>query len=56
MGNLDMEGIRYLITCYATQYQPRMPYQEDNLSIGIKKQDVPVEFSSKSVAALEPQP
>jgi hypothetical protein len=54
-GNLDMEGIRYVIIRYGTQYQLLMPYQEGHLSIGVEKQDDPVEIASKIAAALKPQ-
>jgi hypothetical protein len=54
-GNLDMEGIRYVIIRYGTQYQLLMPYQEGHLSIGVEKQDDPVEIASKIRAALKPQ-
>jgi hypothetical protein len=54
-GNLDMAGIRYVIIRYGTQYQLLMPYQEGHLSIGVEKQDDPVEIASKIAAALKPQ-
>src|SRR5579871_3088769 len=54
-GNLDMQGIRYVIIRYGTQYQLLMPYQEGHLSIGVESQDDPVEIASKVAAALKPQ-
>jgi hypothetical protein len=54
-GNLDMDGIRHVIIRYGTQYQLLMPYQEGHLSVGVEKQDDPVEISAKIAAALKLQ-
>src|SRR6267154_5463635 len=50
-GNLDMEGIRYVVIRYGTQYQLLIPYGEGHLSIGVELQDDPVEIASKITAA-----
>ena len=51
-GNLDMDGIRFAIIRYGTQYQLLLPYREGHLSIGIEKQDNPVEIATKVIVAL----
>lgn len=55
-GNLDMDGIRYLVIRYGTQYQLLMPYGERHLSICVELQDDPVEVASKITAALKLRP
>ena len=55
-GNLDMEGIRYVVIRYGTQYQLLMPYREGHLSVGVEKQDDPLEIAPKIAAALRLQP
>jgi hypothetical protein len=55
-GNLDMEGIRYVVIRYGTQYQLLMPYREGHLSVGVEKQDDPLEIARKITAALKLQP
>jgi|SRR5882762_6193776 len=55
-GNLDMEGIRYVVIRYGTQYQLLMPYREGHLSVGVEKQDDPLEIARKITAALGLQP
>lgn len=51
-GNLDMDGIRYLIIRYGTQYQLLLPYRDGHLSIGVNLEDDPVEIARKVAAAL----
>src|SRR4030081_3004862 len=46
-GNLDMEGIRYVVIRYGTQYQLLMPYGEGHLSIGVELLVDPVEIAPK---------
>ena len=55
-GNLDMEGIRYVVIRYGTQYQLLMPYREGHLSVGVEKQDDPLEIARKITAALKLRP
>src|SRR6267378_6490397 len=55
-GNLDMDGIRYVVIRYGTQYQLLIPYGEGHLSIGVELQDNPVEIASKITAALKLRP
>ena len=55
-GNLDMDGIRYVVIRYGTQYQLLMPYREGHLSVGVEKQDDPLEIAQKITAALKLQP
>jgi hypothetical protein len=52
-GNIDMDGIRYVVIRYGTQYQLIMPYAEGHLSVGVELEDDPVEIASKVVAALD---
>ena len=51
-GNLDMDGIRYVIIRYGTQYQLLMPYQNGHISIGVELQDDPIEIARKIAMAL----
>ena len=51
-GNIDMEGIRYVVIRYGTQYQVLMPYLEGHLSIGVELRDDPVEIAGKVATAL----
>jgi hypothetical protein len=51
-GNIDMNGVAYVIIRYGTQYQLLMPYREGHISIGIELQDDPVEIASKIEAGF----
>jgi hypothetical protein len=51
-GDLDMDGIRYVVIRYGTQYQLIMPYREGHLSIGVELEDDPVEIASRVAAAF----
>jgi hypothetical protein len=55
-GNLDMDGIRYVVIRYGTQYQLLIPYGEGHLSIGVELQDDPVKIASKITGALKLRP
>ena len=55
-GNLDMDGIRYVVIRYGTQYQLLIPYGEGHLSIGVELQDDPLQIASKINAALKLRP
>ena len=55
-GNLDMDGIRYVVIRYGTQYRLLIPYGEGHLSIGVELRDVPVEIASKITAVLKLRP
>jgi hypothetical protein len=55
-GNLDMDGIRYVVIRYGTQYQLLIPYGEGHLSIGVELQDDPVVIASKVTTALKLRP
>jgi hypothetical protein len=44
-GNLDMDGIRYVVIRYGTQYQLLMPYREGHLSVGVNLQDNPLDVA-----------
>jgi len=52
-GNIDMDGIRYVVIRYGTQYQLLLPYREGHLSIGVNLEDDPIEIARKIVAALD---
>ena len=52
-GNLDMDGIRYVIIRYGTQYQLLMPYQNGHISIGVELKDDPVEIARRVTKALD---
>jgi hypothetical protein len=51
-GNIDMDGIRYVVIRYGTQYQLVMPYREGHLSIGVELEDDPNEIARKVGTAL----
>jgi hypothetical protein len=51
-GNIDMQGIRYVVIRYGTQFQLLMPYAQGHLSIGVELHDDPVEIADKVAAAL----
>jgi hypothetical protein len=51
-GNIDMDGIRYVVIRYGTQYQLLLPYREGHLSIGVNLEDDPIEIAQKVVTAL----
>src|ERR1700681_1149609 len=55
-GNLDMDGSRYVVIRYGTQYQLLIPYGEGHLSIGVELQDDPLQIASKITAALKLRP
>ncbi len=52
-GNIDMDGIRYVVIRYGPQYQLIMPYLEGHLSIGVELEDDPVEIATKVATALD---
>jgi hypothetical protein len=47
-----MDGIRYVVIRYGTQYQLIMPYREGHLSIGVELEDDPVEIANRVAAAF----
>ena len=52
-GNLDMNGIRYVIIRYGTQYQLLMPYEQGHISIGVDLEDDPREIAHKVAECLK---
>jgi hypothetical protein len=52
-GNMDMDGIRYVVIRYGTQYPLLLPYRDGHLSIGIDPQDDPIEIAQRVAAALD---
>jgi len=46
-GNIDMDGIRFVVIRYGTQYQLIMPYRDGHLSIGVESTDDPIEIAGK---------
>ncbi len=52
-GNIDMNGIRYVVIKYGTQYQLLMPYKEGHVSIGIELEDDPREIARKVAKYLK---
>ncbi len=52
-GNLDMNGIRYVVIRYGTQYQLLIPYKEGHLSIGIELEDDPLEIAAAVARYLD---
>lgn len=55
-GNLDLDGVRYVLICYGLQYQVIIPYREGHVSIGINLSDDPVEIAEKITGYLALQP
>jgi hypothetical protein len=45
-GNIDMDGIRYVVIRYGSQYQLLMPYKEGHISVGVELEDDPREIAS----------
>lgn len=52
-GNIDMDGIRYVVIRYGTQYQLLFPYEQGHVSIGVELHDDPLEIARKVIPALE---
>jgi hypothetical protein len=52
-GNLDMDGIRYVVIRYGTQYQVLLPYWDGHLSIGVNLEDDPNDIARKVARALD---
>ncbi|HXG21429.1 MAG TPA: hypothetical protein VNN62_20440 [Methylomirabilota bacterium] len=52
-GNIDMNGMRYVIIRYGTQYQLLMPYREGHISIGVELEDDPIEIARKVAEHLK---
>ena len=52
-GNIDMDGIRYVVIRYGSQYQLLMPYKEGHLSIGVELADDPIEIARRVAAHLK---
>jgi hypothetical protein len=51
-GNLDMDGIRYVVIRYGTQYQVLLPYRDGHLSIGVNLEDDPNDIARRVAGAL----
>jgi hypothetical protein len=52
-GNIDMNGMLYVIIRYGTQYQLIMPYKKGHLSIGVELEDNPIEIAIKILEFLK---
>jgi hypothetical protein len=52
-GSLDMDGMRYVVERYGTQYQLLLPYMAGHLSIGVNLQDDPIEIAGKVAVILD---
>jgi hypothetical protein len=52
-GNIDMNGIRYVIIRYGTQYQLLMSYKDGHISIGVESEDDPIEIAGKVAKHLK---
>jgi hypothetical protein len=51
-GNLDMDGIRYVIVRYGTMYELIFPLKDGHLSIGIELNANPTEVAQKVAKCL----
>ena len=52
-AHIDMNGIRYVVIRYGTQYQLLMPYKEGHVSIGVELEDDPREIARKVAEHLK---
>jgi len=52
-GNLDLDGLRYVVIRYGSQYQLILPYRDGHISIGINLADDPIAIAQKVATALE---
>lgn len=52
-GNIDMNGTRYVVIKYGTQFQLLFPYKEGHVSIGIESEDDPIKIARKVAKHLE---
>jgi hypothetical protein len=55
-GNLDLDGVRYVLIRYGLQYQVIIPYRQGHVSIGINLGDDPTEIAEKITSYLALQP
>src|SRR5947209_13089434 len=51
-GDLDLEGLRYVVIRYGSQYQLVMPLRDGHISIGVNLQDDPIEIARTVATAL----
>jgi predicted AAA+ superfamily ATPase len=51
-GNLDMDGIRYVVVRYGTMYELIFPFKDGHLSIGIELKANPTEVAQKVASCL----
>ena len=51
-GNIDMQGMRYVIIRYGTMYQLIFPYKKGHLSIGIELDANPTQIAQSIAACL----
>jgi len=51
-GNLDLDGIRYIVIRYGVQYQVLLPFQNGHVSVGVNLDDDPIEIAKVVASAL----
>jgi hypothetical protein len=51
-GNLDMNGVRYIVIRYGTMYELVFPFKEGHLSIGVELTANPTEVAQSVAACL----
>jgi hypothetical protein len=51
-GNLDMDGMRYVVIRYGTMYQLIFPFKDGHLSIGVELNANPTEVAQKVAKCL----
>ena len=51
-GDLDLEGLRYVVIRYGSQYQLVVPYRDGHISIGVNLQDDPIAIAKTVGEAL----
>lgn len=51
-GDLDLDGVRYVVMRYGVQYQLLFPFGEGHLSVGVESEADPTEVARKVAEAL----
>ena len=55
-GNLDLDGLRYVVIRYGLQYQLVLPYRDGHVSIGVERDADVIRVAERVAASLEEQP
>ena len=52
-GDIDLDGIRYVVIRYGPQYQLIMPYKNGHISMGVELHDDPIEIARTIASHLQ---